>query len=433
MRDLVFTLLFGGLMVPALMWPWFGVLIWAWLDYMNPHRLCYSFAKYTIPFSLISALTAIGMNLISTDRKRFPVTRETILLILFVCWMTVTSFFALNPQEVWIEWDRVIKIQLLIIMTLVVINSPMRLNALIWTIVLSLGFFGVKGGLFTLLSGGAHRVYGPEHTFIEDNNDLALALVTTLPLMRYLQLRVESAWVRWGLGAAMLLTTVSIIGSYSRGGLVGLIVVVALMILKSRKKLLFGTCLFVFLPLVIKMMPEEWHNRMDTIQTYKEDSSAQGRFNAWWFAWNVAEDRPIVGGGFRVFRKFLFEKYAPDPEDYHEAHNIFFKVLGEHGFIGLTLFLGLAFFTWRSATWIRKRVKLLPEFAWAGDLASMSQVSLAAFGVGGSFLNLAYFDLPYHLMTMVVITKMMVRDAMVEAATEERETLAGGTPQPAYL
>ena len=43
----------------------------------------------------------------------------------------------------------------------------------------------------------------PEHSFIEDNNDIALALVTVIPLMRYLQLATKHKWVKIGLGIAM--------------------------------------------------------------------------------------------------------------------------------------------------------------------------------------------------------------------------------------
>jgi hypothetical protein len=40
---------------------------------------------------------------------------------------------------------------------------------------------------------------------------------------------------------------------------------------------------------------------------------------------------------------------------------------------------------------------------WASDLAAMIQVSLIGYAVGGAFLGLAYFDLPYHLMIIVLL------------------------------
>jgi len=72
-------------------------------------------------------------------------------------------------------------------------------------------------------------------------------------------------------------------------------------------------------------MPDAWMQRMGTIKTYEQDGSAMGRINAWHFAFNLALDRPIVGGGFETFQPDLFLKYAPEPENYHDSHSIYFE------------------------------------------------------------------------------------------------------------
>ena len=166
-------------------------------------------------------------------------------------------------------------------------------------------------------------------------------------------------------------------------------------------------------------MPSEWGERMHTIQTYQQDGSAMGRINAWKFAYNLASDRLIFGGGFECFRGWLFDQYAPNPDDVHDAHNIFFEVLGEHGFVGLLLYLLLLLFAWRTGSWIVKNAKNNPETKWMSDLASMVQVSIAAYVAGGSFLGLAYFDYYYHLIAILVVTKVMLEKHLAEHAVEE--------------
>ena len=89
---------------------------------------------------------------------------------------------------------------LMTFISMILINSRERVHALVWIIVASLGFYGAKGGVFTLLGGGEQRVWGPANSFIADNNALALALIMTLPLMRYLQLQSKSPYIRWGDG-----------------------------------------------------------------------------------------------------------------------------------------------------------------------------------------------------------------------------------------
>src|SRR5690606_20423076 len=123
---------------------------------------------------------------------------------------------------------------------LITITTRERLHALIWVIVLSIGFYGAKGGVFTLLSGGGNRVYGPDGSFIADNNHMALAMVMMVPLFRYLQLNSGLKLVRVGLGAAMGLTIVSALGSYSRGAMVALAVTLMALIARTRRRFMIG-------------------------------------------------------------------------------------------------------------------------------------------------------------------------------------------------
>ncbi len=84
------------------------------------------------------------------------------------------------------------KIDFMILVALAVLHSA---QARRWRspgcCVASLGFYGVKGGIFTIATGGAYRVWGPPESFIEGNNELALALIMTIPLMRFLQLQAR--------------------------------------------------------------------------------------------------------------------------------------------------------------------------------------------------------------------------------------------------
>jgi probable O-glycosylation ligase (exosortase A-associated) len=128
--------------------------------------------------------------------------------------------------------------------------------------------------------------------------------------------------------------------------------------LKSSNKMTLGVLIVVMAPLMLLMMPSKWFDRIDTINTYEEDSSAMGRINAWKMATNLAMDRPLTGGGFEIYDPGVFMQYAPNPYDIHAAHSIYFQVLGEHGFVGLFLYLILGFLTWRTGTWIIKHTWL---------------------------------------------------------------------------
>lgn len=415
MRDLIIAIVIFGAVPFILTRPKIGVVMWCIVSYMNPHRLTWGFA-YNYPFAAVIAGATLVSVLLSKEPKRIPWTPVSVVWVIFILWMSFTTLFALVPGDAYEEWVRTIKIQIMTFVTLMVMNSRDRLHMLAWAIVVSLGFYGIKGGVFAILTGGEYRVSGPPESFIEDNNSLALALVMILPLMRYLQLNSAQWWVRLGLTGTMALTVVAALATYSRGAVLAMSAMMFMLFLKSRKKAMILAGMLLLIPAVLSFMPEQWFERIETIRHYDQDKSTLGRFNAWWFAYNVAKER-VVGGGFNTFDPDLFHRYAPDPEDFHDSHSIYFEVLGEHGFIGLFVFLLLLWLSFRNGAWIKRHAAKREDLRWALDLGSMVQVSLTAYAVGGAFLGMAYYDLYYHLVAISLLTRFQVEQALAQPAT----------------
>jgi probable O-glycosylation ligase (exosortase A-associated) len=421
MRDLLIVAIVLPLALMALRRPWIGALLWAWLSLMNPHRFAFGFA-YDAPLAAIAAAATV-LGLAFTRDRRSPLkTPNGVLFLLFILWITVSWQAGMDPEGDYEQWKKVMKIFFMTLVTMALIIRREQIVALVWVVTLSLGILGAKGGLFTLLTGGDFRVWGPPGTFIEDNNEFALALVMTIPLLRFLQQQCERRWQRLALGAGMLLCAAAAIGSHSRGALLAIGAMGLTLWWRSRSRLTTGVIMVAVAVFLTSFMPEDWMTRMATIGTYDEDSSALGRINAWWTAFNVAKDRPL-GIGFTLWRPEVFALYAPVPDDVHAAHSIYFLVLGNHGFIGLALFLAIFGVTWRQSMAIRRLAKAAPaDWAWCDRLAAMCQVSLIGFAVGGAFLSLSYFDLPYYLMIFVSATLLWMRaeQAAAIAATGAR-------------
>ena len=423
MRDIVLTMIvFSSL--PVIIWrPHIGILVWTWLGFMNPHRLTWGFA-YGMPFALIVAVVTLASVLMSREPRKIPWTRETIVLLIFLAWMLLTTTRAIYPELAWMQLNQLWKIQLMVIVTMMLMQSKERINQLVWVIAISLGFYGVKGGIFTITHGGTFHVKGPEGSFIGGDNEMGLALIMTIPLLRYLQLTTKSAGVRALLVGSMLLCAVAAVGSQSRGALLGLAAMGSFLWLKSRNKMFTALLGAMAIGIVLLVMPQQWYDRMATIQTYDQDQSAIGRINAWHMAYNMAKDRPL-GGGFHSFQWYTFAMYAPDPDNVHDSHSIYFEVLGEHGFGGLALFLLLGLMTWRTASWVIARARRDREKRWAADLAQMVQVSLVGYAIAGAFLGLAYFDFYYTLVAIIVLTKTVVLAQDAQRSTEIAETPKG--------
>lgn len=407
MRDILVLLIVFGSIPYILRHPYIGVLLWSWISYMNPHRLTWGVAR-DFPFAYTVAIVLGISALLSKDRLRIPVTGLTVLWGLFLFWMCITTVFAIFPESATVQLIKVLKIQLVTIFTVMLMTSRKRIDLLIWIIVASIGFYGVKGGIFTLIVGGGARVWGPMGSFIQENNSLALALLMILPLINYLRIHTENIWLKRALLLSMPIVALSVFGSQSRGALIGIAAMGLFLILKSKQKfislmlvLLIGVFAFTF-------MPQSWHERMSTIQEYEQDASAMGRINAWKYSLNVANDR-LTGAGFESWSFLTFAQYAPDPEAVHAAHSIYFGVLADHGWIGLVLWLAVLITAWRSNSWIIRNARGKEDMEWAVDLARMLQVSMVSYGSAGAFLSLAYFDLPWHIIAIIILVKEIVK------------------------
>jgi putative inorganic carbon (hco3(-)) transporter len=408
MRDIVITAMILGL-VP-LIWkrPWIGVLAWLWVSVMNPHRFAYGFAN-SFPFAAIIVVVTVASMLKSRRDVKLPFNATTALFIMLPLWMCITTFFAFEPALAYVRWKEVMKIFFFIVIGASLINSRKQVDWVIWVIVFSVGFFGVKGGLFTILTGGTYRVYGPPGDgFMSDNNAIPVALCMIIPLMLYLRSVSSSKWVKRGLLVSSVLCGLATLGSQSRGALLAVLAMAAFLWFKSNKKILSGVVAAVLIPLGIGFMPDSWTSRMRTIETYDQDTSALGRLNSWKAAINIANDRPLIGGGFEYYTPSVFAKYAPDPLAVHSAHSIYFQMLGEHGYVGLIMFLALGIVAWTTANRVIRLSRDSPENAWAGTLGQAVQVSLIGYAVGGLFVNIAYWEIQYYeIIGLMVVSALL--------------------------
>jgi probable O-glycosylation ligase (exosortase A-associated) len=432
MRDiLVAGIIFGAL--PFIFWrPQFGVMVWVWVSVMNPHRLAWGFS-HDFSFAAIVAAATLVSALLSKDLKLPPVNTVTVTLFLFAAWTGVTTYFALYPDESYETWKTLMKTQLMAFLIPMLFHNKEDLRKLIWVIVLSIAYYGTKGGIWVLMMAGEERVWGPPGSYIEDNNALAVAIIMVIPLMRYLQLTTPHKYVRPALAAMMLFCGVAVLGTYSRGALLALSAAAAFLCWKSARRLPVLLAVIVAIPFILSFMPDKWSNRMETINAYEQDRSAVSRLNSWGTMFNIAKDRPIVGGGFNVAEKDIYERYAPDPtKPAYVAHSVYFQVLGEHGFVGLGLYLLLYFALWWKASAVMRATKDRVDLEWARTFSIMLQVAVIGFAVGGAFLSLANFDVPYYLVGAMVVTLTLVQRGLTTQATPAADTSgARAARQPA--
>lgn len=435
MRDLILFLIILPIIPLCVYRPWIGILAWSWIGYMNPHRLTWGFA-YDFPFAQIIALaTLAGLALYAVHNRGLRgfiggVELKLLLLLWFI--FTFTSVFALMPIDAWTAWNQISKIMIMSFLTAFFIDDAKKLRYLLLTIAFSIGFFGIKGGIFSILSGGEYRIWGPAGSFIDDNNSLALALNMILPFLYYLAQTEHRSWLRYLLYSTFALSILSVLFTYSRGGFIGLLVVLFGIFLTTsfRWKVVLVAIGIASLPVVITQLPDSWTNRMTSIQHYEQDASALSRLEAWKAAWRLGVDRPLIGGGFAALDSYdVFIRYNPEvlqliQEKGHTGlhisgvHSIYFELLAENGFPGLFVFLLLCLLLFSSL----KKLQIITVGQPCHEQIAcgrMLRISLLAYLVTGTFLELASFDLFYQIVALTVVAKRVYLQPSGDAKTDK--------------
>ncbi|MDE1902414.1 MAG: putative O-glycosylation ligase, exosortase A system-associated [Alphaproteobacteria bacterium] len=418
MRSLFFTTAIFAMLPAAFFSPFVAVLVWSYISFGSPQRLTWGISD-AIPFALVVGLTGI-LGWLVVERRKIPNDMTTWLLVGFIVSYTIATYFAIIPDEAWPKWWLTTKAMIYVFVTAALLTNRVRIHALMWVMVIAVAFYGIKGGIFALVTGGNYRIWGPAQTVIGDNNQIAAALVVLLPLMNYLGRQSKNNLLRMGSRVAMGLCLLSVLASYSRGSFLALIAMLPFLLQHSKRKVMSGVIIVVALAFSISFMPAQWVERIQTIKTYQQDTSAEGRIEMWEAATKMALARPLVGVGFKgPYIQKVMDKYSPGTTA-RAVHSIWFEVLGENGFPALFFWVGLAIVGILNCRYIIRRTKNVPKLKWANDLAHMSMVGLVGYYVGGSFLSLSYWDFYFTLLVMLAAARRIV---VAELAPESKRLL----------
>lgn len=465
MRDLV--LLAGLLVLIPMIFkrPFVGVLVWTWIALLNPHREAFGFSSSLRPNLLIVLVTLLAFAF-SSEPKKWPGGALAMNFAAFMVWTTICLIVAPDPETSFVFYnDFVIKMAIHMAILLVLINSAHRLIALVWTYALSLGYHAVKIGLVTIKSGGiigSYTGFGPADTMLEDRNHFALAMLMLLPILFFLWKHASQKIMRSAALMGMIMSVLSVIGSFSRGGLITMAAMGLFLWTKTRNKLVSGTMFALLAFGALSMVPQEYKERIGTAfeqfdsggnyadeEDQKLDESFCLRVAVWQIGLDMTLASPIFGNGLRSIQNHDVagnytssahvcsdaEKYGP-----RAAHNIYVEVMTDSGFVGLGLFLSILIGSWLACTRIAMRTRKKPELTWAHDLARMLQVSITGYAIGGGLLSLAYFDGYFLLVMMVVVLGRLVDEELgakeprraisVRAASRRAKAKAGGGRRP---
>lgn len=424
MRDLMMLGMMMVIVPIALSNAFAAYLVWGWTSVIAVPYYMWGFMgslRYNLFFALVTLLLLVVGK--SVDKSPFRLNRTSVLILLFVAHVTVSAVLAdASARNNFSIYTDLLKSITYCLVMFFFVNSRLRLHAMLIAIALGLGFHGLAEGLKTLVTAGGHKVIGLPGTKMSDNNHFGVALVMALPILLYLYQYSKVRMVRLGFLGVLLATVLAVIGSRSRGAFLAMAMLAFMLMLTSRRKGMAALFVTLGVALVLVLSPASWFERIETIGSADQDASFMGRVEAWNVATALALQNPVFGTGFHAMQSGDVW-FAVRPSDgllggllgsanlsthARAAHSIYFEVLGDHGFVGLLLFLAIMGNAFVTALQIRRMTAFRSDLLWARDMSDTLALSCFAFTVGGAGVSLAYFETYYVVVCLLEALRQYV-------------------------
>jgi probable O-glycosylation ligase (exosortase A-associated) len=391
------------------MHPFWGIALYYFYAVLRPQFIW----EWSLPtgtaWSFYAALAAIvstvcwKLGLLSFHAPGAPARRPAFNaghygLALFAGWVTVTYFTAHNRDVAYPFYIEYLKIFVMFLVAALAIQSVRQLWVLYLILTGTLCYIAYEMNAIYLFQGSYTFIYRRGYGGL-DNNGAGLMLAMGVPLCVF-------AWdgirhpTRWLFLLCVPPIMHAVLTSYSRGAMLALILTVPHFLLRCRHRVQLLLMLIGVGLIIPTLAGQEIRQRFFSIEKYQQDDSANSRFSSWAIAWRMAQERPVFGLGVRNSNLFTFA-YGADMVG-RTIHSQYLQIAADSGLVGLAAYLaalgGFALCARRARLAVRGRDDL--EARRVHTIACGAESSLLLFCIGGVFLSLETFELPYILLLM---------------------------------
>ena len=407
--------------------PFYGLLLYTWYSFASPLDLTYGILADT-KLSLVVAIFFITITYFSN---------KTIFRNNVLTYSAILGTY--NIKTIFSNVEYLYKVAIISIIAPVVLKNAKNIKWYIVTIIGTVGILAFYYGVFGLFSGSTY-ISGAGR--IGDNNGYALLLTSTIPLAVGLFLIFKEKILKLiiliiiiGLLSALFLT-------FSRGGLIGFVVILILMIFNIKKRYLLGFLFIASLSLytltsfdLLKDLDEFSFKRdfrqgsspLDALDYYRvriytlldnpsETESGSSRIHFWRVAIEMAMDNPILGVGINNYQSkydeydFLEGQYGTG----RSVHNSFFIILAEMGYTGFLILIFIIVTIFYKLFLAKIKLHKLLFDNQDEDLNNLRilipyiQISLIGFMVSGFFVIGIYQEIFWVFVTLAIAIDIVV-------------------------
>jgi len=392
-------LIFSSLLA---LYPYLGLFGQIWL-YFRPIPI-WGGPQFLRPIMLVTLITMafFVVNFILIKKKRIQFPLECKIALLLLSFMFLSSFFAVHSSSVSFSHNvTILKIIAFYFLIINLVTSKKELNALVWFILIccasvsleAIRIYRYYGFARVDIVGGVHR----------EANHLAAMLVLTLPLVfqKISSRNIYEKVISIGLVPAFIL---AIFLTGSRGGTLGLLAILVLLVWNFRRKGRSALVLVLLLLATAVAAPSHYWTRAKTIAKYNQARTAQMRIELWKAGFQMYADHPWTGigqGNFLYVSPQYITYYSKSWRgEGFVAHNAFIQLLAEGGIQTLLAFMAFVVWTFRGLRRARRNLPSTPSGEDLRDLSRALEVGLTGFLICQLFVSGVHIDVFYWLMAL---------------------------------
>jgi probable O-glycosylation ligase (exosortase A-associated) len=400
--------------------PYVGVYLFFLYAFLRP----YDFIPALLPLRLAMVIEIVTLAawIIALVREKGKVNWSAFnwLYVGFVAMVVLSIITAVHQRRAYDIFMEIIVYFLMLTLATNIARTMGQLKKLIWLLLLIHGYFAIRGiynlflapGFSAPTGGGTSGVVGT--SFLADENDFALALNVMIPFAFFMFEHYRNKIKSLIAGALMVLYSLGVVARFSRGGLVGLAVVVGYCVMFSKRKMIAVAAVVVMLLAMVAFAPSSYWEEAQTIGDTSEDTAMQ-RLQYWTAAFRMFVDHPIIGvgagnGGIHL-PDYMSYLENPGRQWGRAFHGTIPQVAAELGLVGLCCYLGMLVIMIKSLARIRRKTA-----GETGDLpppilARAITGSILAYFVTATFLSTVYYPQLWTLYTFGLILVYNVNES----------------------
>ena len=381
-----------------------GLFLFSFLLFFRPYELeSLSWLSSSALYTAIATLLVFIPVQLGVENRVTIRTKEVnrVLLLLLLALLSIP--FALDRKIAWAAFVDFAKVVVMFIVMVNVVRTRKRLQALLLLVLIAsivLSIAAINDYRLGILAANGKRILGVIGGLFENPNDLALHLVTFFPIVIGLGLGSRNPFGKILYFAASLILLAGIVVTFSRGGFLGLIVVVGALVwlLGKTHRTTVVIAAVLLITLFVVLAPGAYRERLSTTK----DDSAQARTAELKQSVYLSLRHPLFGVGM--------SNYVLYSDNEHATHNAYTQVAAELGLAAAVVYILFLVAALKRAHRVAEAAKK-NSHRWLFYLSIGLQASLIGYMVTSFFASVAYLWYVYYLAAYILCADRLLQAA----------------------